>query len=352
MNNALINRFSAYFSRRFNRWLSKRIPSATHHTLSNKNIFIFPSAFGFSYLFFVLILFLLATNYQNNIIMLLSYVLASLFVSAMLKSFYNLSGLTIKVSTTKPSYGYSQQLIYFPLIISAASTTQTKRIDSYQRYALNLSFAAKNKNQVTITDLSTEHIAELSDHDLSVNIPFFANKRGYLSPGRLKISSEYCFGLFTTWTHLDFDFKAIAYPHPKQVTGPLSSYFSTETNEELSEDILLNKQTVNEGNDDFYELKNYKEGEPLSRIAWKQYAKGQGKLTKHYQDNQGQPCWLILANMPSTALEVKLEIMCFLILEYDRAGNDYGIDLGTIKIAPSQGSRHQQQCLIALAQYS
>ena len=67
------------WQRNANNWLNKRIPAATRFSLNHKNIFIFPSRFGGLYLFLCLGLFILGTNYQNNLMILLCYFLVSLF---------------------------------------------------------------------------------------------------------------------------------------------------------------------------------------------------------------------------------------------------------------------------------
>jgi hypothetical protein len=104
-------------------------------------------------------------------------------------------------------------------------------------------------------------------------------------------------------------------------------------------------------------------GESQSRIAWKQFARGQGKFSKKYQAQQDSLLWLKLSNMPSADMEVKLQFLCFLILEYSQNKQVFGlvIDLPSfsktclsksstaIKIAPNTGFQHQENCLIALA---
>ena len=47
----------------FDRWLKRRMPAASVQKLSSKNIFIFPTKFGFIYLLFILLLFLFVKMY-------------------------------------------------------------------------------------------------------------------------------------------------------------------------------------------------------------------------------------------------------------------------------------------------
>jgi uncharacterized protein (DUF58 family) len=330
-------RLKQLFSLRAQTWLSKRIPSAKQHNLSNKNIFIMPTRFGFSFMFFVMVLFLLATNYQNNIIMLFSYLMASLFITAMMNTFFNLSGLTVKAQNM--SYGYAEQPLSFAVSLHSKQS----------RYALNLAF--KDQSMTTL-----EHCHQ---GDNLVNVLFTINQRGRFPTGRLKISSEYCFGLFVAWTHLDFASYAVVYPKSRAIEGALPNLSAPKNNDDENSNLM---PEFVQGTDDFYQLKPYELGEPLSRVAWKQLAKGQGRFSKQYQQNQGKLCWLTLAAMPSHNLETKLQYLCFLIAEHSKTGQPFGLDLslGTstntrtaaeVKINPDVGTEHLKSCLIALADF-
>jgi uncharacterized protein (DUF58 family) len=263
--------------------------------------------------------------------MLLSYLLAGMFITAMMKSFFNLAGLCI--SANPDSYGHAEQAIYFPLVLNSKKT----------RFALHFSFASFPYQQQPQIRLS-----ESDQGEMYIQVPFNYANRGRYSPGRLKISSEYCFGLFTTWTHLDFDFQAIVYPQKKIVKSTLASLISAQQ-ESISDSAVVHQV---KGSDDFYELKNYINGEPLSGIAWKQLAKGQGKFSKHYQQNKVHPDWLIMHNMPGRDKETKLQQLCFLVVQFSNTGQVFGLELRNVQIAPASGELHKQKCLLALTDFA
>ncbi|MGL1956202.1 MAG: DUF58 domain-containing protein [Colwellia sp.] len=316
-----------FIKSRFDRWLKRRIPSAFEHQLTSRNIFILPTRFGFAYLFFVLLLFLLGTNYQNNIILLFSYLLASLFITIMIHSFYNLSHLVIKSSAKKS--GFCQQKIDFPIVIKADKTY----------FDLNFTFTEQNKR------CDKEKLAQCSKGHTELLLPFFAQNRGEYTLGRVKISSEYSLGLFITWTILDFDHQVIVFPKPKT----LESHQLHLTGLNESDHVIQQNNIA--GIDDFSELKHYVVGEPRSRIAWKQLARGQGRFTKHYQEQKGGLTWLKLQDMPSHNREIQLSFLCFLVLEHSCSNQVFGLALGKVNIEPASGFQHQQACLTALALY-
>jgi uncharacterized protein (DUF58 family) len=267
---------------------------------------------------------MLATNYQNNVIMLLSYLMASLFITTMMHSFYNVSGIVL--SADKKAAGYAKQNISFPVKI----TLSNKRLD------LNFSF----DNQQVF------HLAQGVQGDQTVYVPCHYENRGVYHPGRLKMSSEYSLGLFITWTRIDFGNQCTVYPQAIPLSNSQSNFSGPASENLLVENLHLENKP---GIDDFYELKPHIPGEPLSRIAWKQFARGQGRLTKHYHQQQDTTCWLKLIDMPKHGLEKQLQYLCFLINEYNHAGQIFGLDLGHEQIKPSQGDDHFKQCLMALA---
>lgn len=318
---------------RFDNWLKRRVPSQYHHRLSRRNIFIMPTKFGFAYLLLVFLLFLLATNYQNNIIMLMSYLLASFFITVMMHSFYNFSGLEF-TSTARHS-GFAKQRINLPITIIANKL----------HYDLTFSYAKQAQDQQPI------YIKRCDSGKSEISLPFIANKRGLISPGRIKISSEYSFGLFISWAVLDFSHQLTVYPQPKKIKA---SQYKLLAQDKVNDDGSIHNYRE-AGSDDFAELKNYVIGESRARTAWKQFARGQGRYTKHYQNQQGGLHWLKLCEMPTNNLEEQLSFLCYLVLEFSNNEQKFGLDLTqrgdsvVNKIAPDTGLAHQKCCLTALA---
>ncbi|EOG7035816.1 hypothetical protein ACLH5N_004693, partial [Aeromonas salmonicida] len=57
------------------RWLTRRIPPARQMTLGRRSLFILPTRMGLLYLLVMSAIYLLGTNYQNNLVLLVSYCL-------------------------------------------------------------------------------------------------------------------------------------------------------------------------------------------------------------------------------------------------------------------------------------
>ena len=313
------------FQHIFAKWLAKRIPANNQQQLTSKNIFIFPSLFGFAFLAFILLLFLLGTNYQNNIVLLLCYLLVSFFITAMLHSFFNLSGIRLQADSHVT--GFAEQNLHLALTI----TTGKPRF--------NYQLAVKKQNTVVYNVIEAGKI--------KLTIPYCQPKQGVYSVERVKISSYYGFGLFVTWTHLDLAYQAVIYPKPLPFDN-LKALAVMPQNSAVNNSGYQNQMTLR-GNDDFFELRAYQKGESYNHVAWKQLAKGQGWLTKTYGEQQNQQRQLQLLQMPATTLEQKCQQLCFLILEYHQLGDEFSVQIFDNLIPLGHGEQHLEQCLTALA---
>jgi uncharacterized protein (DUF58 family) len=324
------------FQKKFEYWLTRRIPSKQEHQLNSRNIMIYPTRFGLSYLAFVALVFLLGTNYQNNIILLFSYLLASLFISVMLHSFYNFSQL--RFYSKAQQQGYAGDELYFPIQITADKT----------HYDINLHFSDRTIHS------PCEKVAQCQQNSTKVNLAYKSTKRGKHALGRVTIFSEYSLGIFKSKTILDFGHYAIIYPKPISLNA--GQYQHSSPADELSTESFQTSSL--DGTDDFSELKSFVRGESRARTAWKQLARGQGHYSKHYQTNQSQLKWLNLYDMPGNDVEMKLSFLSFLVNELTATNQAFGLSLSTdsrntsINILPSSGFRHQQTCLTALALFS
>ncbi|KGJ92803.1 DUF58 domain-containing protein [Colwellia psychrerythraea] len=325
-----------FFQKNFERWLARRIPSQSEHQLNSRNIMIYPTRFGLAYLGFVILVFLLGTNYQNNIILLLSYLLASLFISVMLHSFYNFSQL--RFYSRAKQQGYAEEPLNFSIKIMAKKN----------HYDINVHFSDRTLNSQIVT------LLHCKQGEQELTLAYKSSKRGRHNLGRITIYSEYCLGIFKSKTVLNFGHYAIIYPKAKSLIA--GQYQLSSSHDEASMESFQSSNIV--GTDDFSELKSFVRGESRARTAWKQLAKGQGHFSKHYQASTSQLQWLKLSEMPSNNLEIQLAYLSFLIGELSTTNQNFGLDLSAetankaMNIQPNSGFKHQQECLTALALYS
>ncbi|OKY24791.1 hypothetical protein [Thalassotalea sp. PP2-459] len=308
--------------KRFTAFVDKRLPEHARHVLTHRTIYILPTGFGCCFLGFILLLFVLGTNYQNNLILFVSYLLSSAFIIAMLYSFHNLLGIV--VSCQGEYFVQTEQELKLEIDIKS----------SREIYHVFYGFEQQNR-QFT-------HVAG-SKNSLKAILLF--NHRGVKKVGRFTLLSEFPLGLFKTWTYVRFPLSVVVYPHP------IACQLVELTNVTVQDDLGLTAQPLFEG-DDFYALAPYQQGWPLTRVAWKNVAKGQAwqiKQTAHYVRYDRHV--LRLADMPGRDLETQLKQLCYLVLDLSYGQQPFSLALDHQMIAESQGEKHSQQCLRLIAQY-
>ena len=72
--------FELWRKARFKSWLNRRIPATHNLVLNRTNIFILPNSTGLCYITVTLAIYLLATNYESNLGLLLCYWLLAIFL--------------------------------------------------------------------------------------------------------------------------------------------------------------------------------------------------------------------------------------------------------------------------------
>ena len=301
-------------------WLNRRLPPSSEMVLNQKNVFIFPNRFGWAYLLMMVLLFLLGTNYQNNLILALAYLLSSLFVTSAFHSFFNLSALMIQAR--HPVSIYLGESVRFELILKGDK----------ERFDMRLSAEGG----------LSEHLTDF-ERDARLGVAFTPKNRGWFSVSRLRLSTQYPLGIFNCWTLLDMNQKALVYPSP--VICSLNLARGKEGLEEEEESLAAR------GDQEFVGIRPYRVGETLNQVAWKQVAQGRGWVSKEFSQPDTRRSWLRLSDTTGESLEQRLGKLCHQIIELSRQNTAYGLDLGALVIQPETGKAHKSNCLKALALY-
>ncbi|WP_339723221.1 DUF58 domain-containing protein [uncultured Paraglaciecola sp.] len=337
----------------WNKWLNKRIPAAAQHQLNHKNIFIFPAKFGLLYLSLCVLLFLLGTNYQNNLMLLLCYFLCAIFLVNLLASYINFARIDLQIG--KCPEVFVDDNLPIPLWLNANTN------GGFTAHGvLHFKFQATKQNPTNGTKTRHSHTNTQIDADAfsnPINLSQKCLQRGKLTLPRVTVASFYPLGLYRCWTHLAFSHQITVFPKP--LPCEIQLHMSEQNSAKKSAEIA-NEQS---GHDDFSHLKTYQVGEPLNHVAWKQLAKGRGMVSKQFSAVGNHIGWLKLStdytlhnlshpnHESATALETDLSKLCYQVIELSRKQQTFGLDLGSQCIAPNSGNGHRRACLEALANF-
>jgi len=307
--------------KRFFRWLDRRNPSKSHHRLTSRNLYIFPTKRGLFFLVFVMVLWLLGTNYQNNLILALTFLLVSIFVVSILHTYANMAGLEIELKGAANAFAGEVAHFFFEI-----TNTKNKASDGIQ---LAWQDSPLDSARIDVDGQAT----------IKTKVGEVASTRGVLRPSRLLLESDFPLGLLRCWTWLNFDGHALVYPKPIEL--PLTSA-SVEDDEGTGDHPV-------QGGDDFSALNEYKAGDSLSRIAWKLYARDRGLFTKEFSQNISREIWLDFFHINTLDTELKLSALCYWALQFHMRDENYGLVMPNTKINPNKGENHKAKILETLA---
>jgi uncharacterized protein (DUF58 family) len=286
--------------------------------LSHRRIFILPSRSGFALALLLLIQWLTAINYGNNLAFILTFLLAAAALSSMLYSYRNLSGLSIGAGKTASAFVGDQAL--FELWLSNPAVLA--------RYAIELKL--KGAEPVRL-DLPAEG-------NVPVILRVQTEKRGWLDLDTVTISTAFPLGIFYAWSPINLKYRILVYPKPAQERLPFPR----------SEGGQIDARTRN-SSDDFHGFRAYRAGDPFKHIHWKSLAKGRDPVVKQYAGGETEVLHLNWTDTKGMDTEARLSRLCRWVLDAEQAGLLYSLSLPGTAIAADRGVLHCRKCLESLA---
>lgn len=316
---SMSERLSLWFESqpRIKKWMTRRLPRCHEVTLSQRQIFVFLSREGGLFCLLLLITFIAGVNYANNLILSVFFLLSSILLIAIHHSYAQLSGLKIRVIYANDSEAGGQARYQISLSPTTAKFYCQLELlwQQYQRIAV------LNDEQVLCFDITTP-------------------QRGRFLPPRLQIQSVYPLGLIRAWTYVYFDQEVWVSPKPIESERQVLSSIGGEGYEEhgLS------------GQEEFQELKNYVQGESLSRVSWVHLARGQGLLSKQFIDFTAEQDALDYHQMPGAEHETRLSQMAYWVNVLSAQNVAFSMRLPSAELELGYGDKHHQQALRLLAE--
>ncbi|WP_305042122.1 DUF58 domain-containing protein [Geoalkalibacter sp.] len=168
-------------------------------------------------------------------------------------------------------------------------------------------------------------------------------RRGRQRLAGLTLSSPFPVGFFERRAWLPLAREVIVLPRPLPCPVPATADGGREAGEDRS------RRRGQEG--DLLALSDYRGGEPLKLIHWKQSARQDRMKVKHLAANRARPLWIRLEDCPGADLEERLTQATYLVHHFWRSGRPLGLRLGERSLPPGRGRRHRLRLLHELALY-
>ena len=306
----------------FFRFVDRRNPVANQRVLAQRNLYILPTKSGFSFIALALVLWLIGTNYQNNLILALVYLILAVFVVSIIHTFSNLAGISIEYK--KSIANYAGKNVGFVFLVK---NNKNKESDG-----IRVCWQGDDKTDPLIFFVG-------SGEEKIIEVALSTQTRGVVKPGRLLIESRYPFGLFRCWNWSRWNAEAIVYPAP--ISFPLNSISIPIDEGDGAHPV--------KGGEDFSDFHEYRPGDSLKHIAWKTYAREQGLFVKEFNQTISEEKWLTLESISTEAIEDKLSGICFWALQFHLQDENYGLRINGVEISPDKGEAHRITILENLA---
>lgn len=314
-------------------WLSRKMAPENQLRLNLRRIYILPSRLGLAVLLMGFVLFLFGTNYQNNLVLLLSFFIFSLFITLLLLSCLNLSG--IELTPQAANSVAAKQYFNFPLQLK----TKKGKIKEGLRFSWSEQYPSDSASKTHLDYLSGQ---------TTIEFDFFAEQRGSFHPAWLCVTSYAPLGFFRAWAVMRVEAQSWAYPEPMEGPLPLTTVLEGHHQDGDAQD------------QDWQALNEYQTGDNLSRIYWRRFALNQelwtrGEPIEQFEEALELAMDDIILDYHSPAFtgfnkEKRLSILCHWVLYMQQHNKYFALkldskQLGGKQLASGSGNAH---CLKAL----
>jgi len=303
----------------------KRLPALTRLRrseplpvlLHRRRIYVLPTRYG---LFFALLLFAMtlgSLNYNNNPALILCFLLLSLAITSLLRGYLTLRGLRLDSVDAIPVH---------------AGETQTLR--------LHFSAVEARERPGLIVEQSIHRAAFSLSGTQSGHTALHrpTSRRGTMPVGRLKLYTHQPLGLFEVWSWLHPETSVLVYPALETDPPPPPGHGAQ------------GKPRPQRGLDEeMHALRDYRGGDPIRQVAWKQSARAQRLLVREYEMPSGEDLtlrWDTLAPLDSNQ---RAERLARWVSDAHRSGIPSTLVLPDRRIGPGCDAAHLAACLQALA---
>lgn len=284
------------------RYLDKHLPAMSRVDLKQHQLFVFPTAFGGVWLALVALCYLLGTNYQNNLVLLLAYWLLSIWIICIVRAFRNMHRLQLQ----------GHAIVEGPL-------------DDHHAWSIEMSRPVV----AMFARVDTQAQVRVQDRQLQLQLP--ARHRGVFQLPRVKIWSDYPLGLIRCWSYPQLTGQQFVYPSPQLIAG-----FSQGAAE------------VTDSNDTVDGLRDYRAGDPLQRVDWGRFARQQRLTVKVFAADSQSDIQLLEATACTESLASHFAA---LVLQAQQTHQFVELKLPHVHLPADNSSTHYRQILRALASW-
>ena len=300
-----------------NRVRTRRGKVALPFELEYRHIFIVPTAFGFAFGLMLVFMVIGGLNFNNNMVLMLVFTLASIAQLTAVLAYRNLVGL--HVESIRAEAVFCGEPAHFRAYLG--------NNEDRARFAVQGGFRA------------TEDCYDIPVRSSgSLKLTQATSKRGWLHMQPFKLETRYPLGLFRAWSWFFPETRCLIYPAPAQNAPPLPRTGSGQAGQAMK----------GEG-EQVHGLREYRPGDSLRRVAWRTSARHDRLYTREMETPREEACEISWDLLPGHDAESRLSMLTAWVLQADHRQVSYSLKLPGLDIPAGLGVEHRARCLEALA---
>ena len=168
--------------------------------LEYKRIFVLPTRFGFWFCILLFLMIVGGLNFNNNMTLLMVFLLGSVAMLTTLLAYRNLVGITVSGILAKPVFA-GEQAVFRVLL---------KNPETRHRFSIR-AISDDSRDCADIEPQNTRHL----------NVEQYADRRGWLEMAPFRIENRFPLGLFRARSVIIPEARCLVYPKPEPDPPPL-----------------------------------------------------------------------------------------------------------------------------------
>jgi uncharacterized protein (DUF58 family) len=256
-------------------------------------------------------------NFNNNLALLLVFILAAIAQLTTVLAYRNLVGIGVDNVRAEPVF--CDEPAHF--IVYLTNPEERPR----------LAIQAGVRGSQDCIDLAIHSSGNLVLEQATA-------ERGWLKMDAFHLETRYPLGLFKAWAWVFPQCRCLVYPKPATRHPPLPRTGSGPSGQARK----------GEG-EQVHGLRRYRQGDSPRRIAWRTSARHDELFTREMETPHHNACEISWHALPGTDTESRLSILTSWVLLADHRQLPYGLEIPGASVPVGLGAEHRTQCLEILA---
>lgn len=298
---------------------ARRGPMTPPYELEYRHIFVLPTTFGWGFALMLILMALGGLNFNNNMALMLVFLLGTIAQLTTLIAYRNLSGLKIDSIISEPVF--CGETAHFRVFISNG--------DDRQRFAIQAGF----KKPQDCGDFKLNCCE-------SLHLQYPSLERGWLEMPSFRLETRFPLGLFKAWSWIFPRSRCLVYPSPAVNPPPLPKSGHGQAGRAAKGD-----------GDQVHGLRRYQPGDSKQRVAWRASARHGELYSLEMETPREDACELDWDLLRGCDTETRLCILTAWVIAADHKQLSYSLKLPEQQVPGGSGLDQRSKCLELLALY-